>query len=464
MLKFGRGWLAIPLLASGIASGAVTTEATAQQASGEMKLRTARFWRGEGRTLLEGVVGLPVARSTRTIDLVVRDSTGKVLHTETQTDSASAQAAALAALNAETTNTLELLLDPGLYHVTVRRTEGGITDSAVTQVRGFAATPIISDVVASARMRVLAAGQEPTAVEMKRGRFAIERATRVTVQPSDPKLWYYLELYHQDADSAAALEIRILPAGRDSALVRLTRNVAVGARGTVDAAAIVVQGLPPGDYRMLVTARSGNREETRETAFTMASFETNAPVASAGSETALYDRYFAPNVSPDAQINQLVEAMMVSTPGDAISPAAVPADVDGKRRYLARYWVRLPDPAPATPRHELVDEYLQRVEFANRSYSESGRAGRSGVKTDRGRIYLKYGPPDMRQALDVIGTQKHVDVWKYSRNRGLKYVFLDESGFSTYNLVYSTDAQERTLGDWMERVFDPDTIRQILQF
>jgi GWxTD domain-containing protein len=286
----------------------------------------------------------------------------------------------------------------------------------------------------------------------------------VTVQPSDPKLWYYLELYRQEADSMAQLEIRILPVGRDSALVRTTRNVAVGARGTVDAAAIVVQGLPPGDYRMVMTARSGNREEMREAAFTMASFEVSGPVAAAGSEAAIYDRYFAPNVRPDAQINQLVEAIMVAAPGDKVSPDAVPTDVDGKRRLLARYWTRLPDPNPATPRHELVDEYVQRVEHANRRFGESGRAGRSGVKTDRGRIYLKYGPPDATLPLDVTGSQKRVEVWKYSRNRGLKYLFLDESGFANFTLAYSTDPQERGLADWMDRVFDPETIRNILQF
>lgn len=143
-------------------------------------------------------------------------------------------------------------------------------------------------------------------------------------------------------------------------------------------------------------------------------------------------------------------------------PEAIPTDVDGRRRFLARYWTRMADPAPATPKHELVDEYMARVEHANRRFGESGRAGRPGVKTDRGRIYLKYGPPDMTQQFEA--RSKRADVWKYSRNRGLKYVFLDESGFSNYGLVYSTDPQERTLADWMERVFDVETIRQILQF
>jgi GWxTD domain-containing protein len=333
-------------------------------------------------------------------------------------------------------------------------------------VRGFASVPVVSDVVVSGRMRVLAAGEAPTSVEMQRGRFAIERAARVAVQPTDPKLWYYLELYRQGADSVAALEFRISPVGRDTALVRVTRNVAVGARGTVDAAALVVQGLPPGDYRLHVTARSGDREEARDAWFSMASFETAAPVAVAtpGSEAGIYERYFAPGVATDAQINLLAEAMLVATPGETVNSTVMPADADSRRRFMARYWSRLPDPNPGTPRHELIDEYRQRVEHANRQYAESGRSGRSGVRTDRGRIYLKYGPPDATQLVQITGGTKTVDVWKYARNRGLKYAFLDESGFSNYNLIYTTDPQERTVPDWLEKVFDREAVRQILTF
>src|SRR5687768_10779487 len=106
--------MAIPLVAGGIAFSAVAERAEAQQAnSSDLRVRVARFWRGEGRTLLEGVIGMPIATATRTVDLTVRDSTGNVLHSETFTDSASAQAAALSAMKAQTTSMLELLLGPG---------------------------------------------------------------------------------------------------------------------------------------------------------------------------------------------------------------------------------------------------------------------------------------------------------------------------------------------------------------
>ena len=114
---------------SGIAVGSICINtADAQQANDDLRLRTTRFWRGEGRTLLEGVVGLPVAAANRSVEVVVRDSDGRVLHSESWTDSASANAGAMASLNAETATQLELLLAPGTYSIAVRRTEGGTVD------------------------------------------------------------------------------------------------------------------------------------------------------------------------------------------------------------------------------------------------------------------------------------------------------------------------------------------------
>ncbi|MGQ0560683.1 MAG: GWxTD domain-containing protein [Gemmatimonadota bacterium] len=461
--------MAVPLLVSGIAFSGVFEIAAAQEADrAGIRVRVARFWRGEGRTLLEGVIGMPVATSTRTVDLTVQDSTGKVLHSETFTDSASAQSAALAALNAQTTSMLELLLGPGLYDVSVRSAEAGRVDSARVAVRAFDSAPVLSDVVVSAHMRVLAAGEQPNAAEMQRGRYAIERGTRVTVLPMEPRLWYYLELYRQGADSVAQLEFRVLPAGRDTALVRVTRNVAVGARGTVDAAALGVQGLPPGDYKLSVLARSGNREDRRESSFTMGSFETAPPVAAAApggsaSESALFDRYFALAVRSDAAVGELVEALTVSAPGERVEEETRGLPVDAQRRFLARYWSRVPDPVPATPQHELVEEYTRRLSHVSLNYSEGVR-GRPGAKTDRGRIYLKFGPPDERQLIPIPNSANAVEIWKYTGRRALKYVFLDETGFQHYNLIFTTDPQERTLHDWRERVRNAEVIGEIIRF
>ena len=109
----------------------------------------------------------------------------------------------------------------------------------------------------------------------------------------------------------------------------------------------------------------------------------------------------------------------------------------------------------------MVDEYLKRVQHVEREFKERGRPG---VKTDRGRLYLRYGAPDASQHVQVPSANKTVEIWKYTRRKALKYAFLDESGFQNYNLIYSTDPSERTSPDWEERIHDVDVIRQIISF
>lgn len=463
-------WFAIPLFMSGVAlSGIGISAAEAQQTQNDVRLRAARFWRGDNRTLLEGVVGLPIATTQRAVELVVRDSTGKVLHTENWNDSASANASALAAMNAQSASKLELLLLPGAYTIAVRRTQAGTTDSATMRVVGFAEAPVLSDVVLSAKMRVLGDKEEPQPFEMKRGRYAIERGARVTVLPNEPRLWYYVELYQQGQDTVAQLDFRVTPPNSDSTKFRVTRQVKVSPRGTVDAAALVVPGLPPGQYRLLVTARSGGREETRESEFSMASWES-VPVATVQpgatvSEAALLDRYFTLAMRPDVDVNAMVEALTVSAPGEAVTEGSVVGlTTDARRRFLARYWSRIPDPNPETQQHEVLEEYSERIRYINNQFAE--HRGRSALKTDRGRIYLRYGAPDARQEVQM-SNKRTVDVWKYMRRRNIKFAFLDETGFQNYNLIYAVgDPTVQSLADWADRIGqrEQDAIKTIINF
>jgi len=51
------------------------------------------------------------------------------------------------------------------------------------------------------------------------------------------------------------------------------------------------------------------------------------------------------------------------------------------------------DPTPATVENEYREEHYRRIGYANESFSNNRVPG---WKTDRGMIYIKYGPPDER--------------------------------------------------------------------
>jgi GWxTD domain-containing protein len=57
--------------------------------------------------------------------------------------------------------------------------------------------------------------------------------------------------------------------------------------------------------------------------------------------------------------------------------------------FIEQFWLRR-DPTPDTVENEYKEEHYRRIAYANEHFA----AGIPGWRTDRGRIYIMYGPPD----------------------------------------------------------------------
>ena len=57
--------------------------------------------------------------------------------------------------------------------------------------------------------------------------------------------------------------------------------------------------------------------------------------------------------------------------------------------FIENFWLRR-DPTPDTPENEYKEEHYRRIAYADEHFA----SGVPGWKTDRGRIYIMYGPPD----------------------------------------------------------------------
>jgi GWxTD domain-containing protein len=58
-------------------------------------------------------------------------------------------------------------------------------------------------------------------------------------------------------------------------------------------------------------------------------------------------------------------------------------------QFIEQFWLRR-DPSPDTVENEFRDEHYRRIAYANERFA----SGKPGWKTDRGRIYITWGPPD----------------------------------------------------------------------
>lgn len=66
---------------------------------------------------------------------------------------------------------------------------------------------------------------------------------------------------------------------------------------------------------------------------------------------------------------------------------------DEREQFIEQFWLRR-DPDPDTDVNEYREEYYTRIAYANEHYT----SGIPGWKTDRGRVYIVFGPPDEKES------------------------------------------------------------------
>lgn len=103
-----------------------------------------------------------------------------------------------------------------------------------------------------------------------------------------------------------------------------------------------------------------------------------------------------------------------------------------KEDWFKQFWIKR-DPTPKTEKNELQEEFYRRIDFANNQFTVNA-LDKEGWKTDRGNIYLKYGPPtDVERHIDEMNIPPY-EIW-YFHHIERRYIFEDKSGIGDFKLV-----------------------------
>src|SRR5947207_5109746 len=70
-----------------------------------------------------------------------------------------------------------------------------------------------------------------------------------------------------------------------------------------------------------------------------------------------------------------------------------------REQFIEQFWLRR-DPTPDSIENEFKEEHYRRIAYTNEQFA----SGIPGWKTDRGRIYITYGPPDEKETHPSGGT------------------------------------------------------------
>ncbi|HET9282984.1 MAG TPA: GWxTD domain-containing protein [Candidatus Angelobacter sp.] len=126
-------------------------------------------------------------------------------------------------------------------------------------------------------------------------------------------------------------------------------------------------------------------------------------------------------------------------------------------QFIEAFWQRR-DPTPDTAENEYKEEHYRRIAYADEHFA----AGIPGRKTDRGRIYIMYGPPTSIDSHPMGGPYQRpeeegggqtetypFEVWRYRYLEGIgqevEIEFVDETGSGSYEMTLDRSKKDALL-------------------
>jgi GWxTD domain-containing protein len=106
-----------------------------------------------------------------------------------------------------------------------------------------------------------------------------------------------------------------------------------------------------------------------------------------------------------------------------------------RERFSEQFWARR-DPTPGTGANKFQDEHYRRIAYSNERFA----ADAPGWQSDRGRIYIMYGPPDEIESHPSAGPDRPArEDWLYRHIEGVGdrviLTFTDDDGNRAYRLT-----------------------------
>lgn len=134
--------------------------------------------------------------------------------------------------------------------------------------------------------------------------------------------------------------------------------------------------------------------------------------------------FFASERTYQERVRQLI---WVATQAEIQRLLAAP--VAARESLWNAFW-RERDQTPTTVENEAERIYFERIDYCEQHF----RHGDKGYRSDRARVYVKYGPPDYIESLPFEREANAYEKWYYY-GLNLTFVFYDVSGFGEFRQI-----------------------------
>jgi len=250
----------------------------------------------------------------------------------------------------------------------------------------------------------------------------------------NPVLFYYIELYNlQDGDTPGDINIRAVISDKEGQ-IRAEKSYTRkrGSKSLVECGQFNVSRFEGGLYTLIFAVVDSASDYSVYTRNNFYIINPDIVMITEEDQTEGFSEsefFYLPEDELDKKFNAV---KYIATKNEMDVHKRLNTS-ESKRKFLYEFW-------RAEQRDGLKDGYYERVDIANDLYAYSNR---KGWESDRGRVYIVYGEPDRMVKKPQNPDGRPYEVWVYyDLEGGVKFFFVDETGFGDYRLLTSTKRGE----------------------
>jgi len=265
-----------------------------------------------------------------------------------------------------------------------------------------------------------------------------------------PIIYYYTEAYNLGKDTVEP-DVTVHTAVVDAAgkeIVTHDKQKARTHNSSVEVGTMNVSSVKSGTYLFRLSLLDGKKNVLASTGKKLFIYKPGTvPDTSENLAAAQFSLTDYGSMTDSAATLEFTQVKYIATDAELLQFERL-TDQKGKQQFLSEFWKRR-DPDPVTPLNEYKEQYMQRVEYANKNLALGLR---EGWKTDRGRVYILYGQCDEVERVPSSSESLPYEIWHFnSLQGGVIFVFVDRTGLGDYMLVHSTHRNELQDENWYAR-------------
>lgn len=302
-------------------------------------------------------------------------------------------------------------LQPGIYEmeISLQDMNGGgaaMTGKQSIEVKDLSLTPAISDIQVSEVMN----RTDSVTIFTKSGYEMIPRISNYFTSEAN-LLPVYFEMYYPEKNTqTVGIKQTILKAKTNEeveAFTRFSRHDVSQIQPVVRV--IDIESLPTGEYTLEYTLISKDNQELAKNSYF---FErSNDREQQISHENIILDPAFQASITDDSVFFYMESLIPISRPAEVKNIISIlkRKDKEQSRKYVQAYWVTS---AGTEKPYDAWMKYKYQVTLVQKLYANNFM---DGFETDRGRVYLQYGPPSNIIIRESSPSEYPYEIWQYDK-------------------------------------------------